>query len=193
MQTRLYVFIIEKWVILLNEDMSEMIKNFSQMLNNQQMPDNIKNILMNMSNNSSNNCNSNNNINQNVKNNYSNKKNSDNNNNNYNNNNNNNNNNSNNNFYNSSNNDNSNNDSNNNRSNNIFGDIDMNTIFKIQKVMNSINNDKENDYRTNLLKSLKPYLKESRKNKIDQYIQLMKMEKIFEIMNPLDGGDKKNV
>ena len=58
--------------------------------------------------------------------------------------------------------------------------------------MNSMNNDKQNDSRTNLLKSLKPYLKESRKDKVDQYIQLMKMGKVFEIMNPL-GGDKKNV
>lgn len=75
--------------------------------------------------------------------------------------------------------------------NNIFGNIDINTIFKMQQIMSSLN-DKENDSRTNLLMSLKPYLKESRKNKVDQYIQLMKMEKVFEIMNPL-GGEKKNV
>jgi hypothetical protein len=75
--------------------------------------------------------------------------------------------------------------------NDMFGNIDMNTIFKIQQIMSSIN-DKQNDSRTNLLLSLKPYLKESRKSKVDQYIQLMKMEKIFEIMNPL-GGDSKNV
>ena len=75
--------------------------------------------------------------------------------------------------------------------NNIFGNIDINTIFKMQQIMSSLNN-KENDSRTNLLMSLKPYLKESRKNKVDQYIQLMKMEKVFEIMIPL-GGEKKNV
>lgn len=78
-----------------------------------------------------------------------------------------------------------------NSSNNIFGNLDMNTILKLQQIMNSMN-DKQNDSRTNLLMSLKPYLKESRKNKVDQYIQLMKMEKIFEIMNPL-GGDSKHV
>ena len=33
--------------------------------------------------------------------------------------------------------------------------------------------------------SLKPYLKESRRNKVDQYVQLLKMEKIFEVINPL--------
>ena len=75
--------------------------------------------------------------------------------------------------------------------NNPFGNIDINTIMKMQQIMSSMN-DKQNDSRTNLLLSLKPYLKESRKNKVDQYIQLMKMEKIFEIMNPL-GGDSKHV
>ena len=39
---------------------------------------------------------------------------------------------------------------------------------------------------------LKPFLIPSKQNKIDQYIQLMKMGKVFEIINPL-GGDKKNV
>ena len=57
--------------------------------------------------------------------------------------------------------------------------------------MSSLNNNQD-DSRANLLRSLKPYLKDSRKNKVDQYIQLMKMGKIFEIMNPL-GGDNKNV
>lgn len=77
------------------------------------------------------------------------------------------------------------------RTNNIFENFDMNTFFKMQQIMNSMNS-KQDDSRTNLLKSLKPYLKESRKNKVDQYIQLMKMGKIIEIMNPL-GGDNKHV
>ncbi len=75
--------------------------------------------------------------------------------------------------------------------NNPFGNIDMETILKMQQIMNSLN-DNQNDSRTNLLMSLKPYLKDRRKKKVDQYIQLMKMGKIFEIMNPL-GGDNKNV
>lgn len=138
--------------------MSEMIKNFSKMLNNQEMPDNIKNILnsMNNSNNTNNNTTTSNiNSTNTSQNNTPNQK-------------------------------------QNNNSNNPFGDFDMNTILKMQKIMNSMNNDKQNDYRTNLLMSLKPYLKESRKNKVDQYVQLMKMGKIFEIMNPL-GGDNKHV
>ena len=163
--------------------MSELMKNFSQMMNNQQMPENIKNILGSMSMNNNGNGNLNNTSNKNSTNN----KNS-----------------NNNNLGNSSDknisdncdsfkqNNANNNNFNNNSTNNIFEDIDFNTILKFQKVMNSINNDKQNDSRANLLMSLKPYLKESRKSKVDQYIQLMKMGKVFEIINPL-GGDKNNV
>lgn len=148
--------------------MSEMLKNFSQMLNNQEMPDNIKNILGSMMNNNSNNS-SNNSSDTSVTNNNNHSKNL--------------------------NNDNLNTNTRTNNSsdtNNIFGDFDMNTILKMQKIMTSVNNDKQNDARANLLMSLKPYLKDSRKSKVDQYVQLMKMGKIFEIMNPL-GGDNKHV
>ncbi len=79
----------------------------------------------------------------------------------------------------------------NSNTNNAFENFDINTFMKMQQIMSSMNNNQD-DSRTNLLKSLKPYLKESRKNKVDQYIQLMKMGKIFEIMNPL-GGDSKHV
>lgn len=135
--------------------MSDMLNNFTKIINNQEMPDNIKNILNSMNNNTnnSNNTSNNNNINSN---------------------------------------NNSQNSNQNSSSNNPFGDFDMNTILKMQKIMSSMNNDKQADYRTNLLMSLKPYLKESRKGKVDQYVQLMKMGKIFEIMNPL-GGDNKHV
>ena len=136
----------------MNEDMSEMFKNFSQMMNGEQeMPENIKNILNSMSNVNTNNTENNNDTQTSE-------------------------------------------DTRTNSGNfNGFGNIDMNTIIKMQQIMNSIN-DKQNDSRTNLLLSLKPYLKESRKSKVDQYIQLMKMEKIFEVMNPLGnmGGGNKN-
>lgn len=132
--------------------MSDMLNNFTKIINNQEIPDNIKNILNSMNNNT-NNTSNNSNINSN---------------------------------------NNSQNSNQNSSSNNPFGDFDMNTILKMQKIMSSMNNDKQADYRTNLLMSLKPYLKESRKGKVDQYVQLMKMGKIFEIMNPL-GGDNKHV
>ena len=68
--------------------------------------------------------------------------------------------------------------------------IDINTMLKIKSIIDAMNNQKD-DPRANLLKSLKPYLKESRKEKVDQYIKIFSMEKVFEQFNPL-GGDKKN-
>ena len=145
------------------------------MLNNQEMPDNIKNILSSMNNNSSvekdsssKTDSSKNHQSQNFNNKF-NSANSD-----------------------SSQENQTSSNSTSSASNNIFGDFDINTMLKIQKIMSSMNNDKKDDSRTTLLMSLKPYLKDSRKSKVDQYVQLMKMGKIFEIMNPL-GGDKKDV
>lgn len=65
---------------------------------------------------------------------------------------------------------------------NPFSNIDMNTIFKIKQVMERMN-EKKNDPRSNLLLSLKPYLKPSRKQKVDQYIQLLNMGSIMENFN----------
>lgn len=69
-------------------------------------------------------------------------------------------------------------------------EFDMETIIKIKKVMDSIK-ESSNDPRANLLRSLKPYLKDSRKEKIDQYIQLFGMSKAFEMFGSSLGGDKK--
>lgn len=63
--------------------------------------------------------------------------------------------------------------------------IDFETIMKMKKVMEAMNSNK-NDPRANLLLSLKPYLKESRKEKIDQYIKLFGMSKAVEMF----GGEK---
>lgn len=71
---------------------------------------------------------------------------------------------------------------------NPFGNIDMNTIFKLKQIMEKMNNSK-NDPRSNLLLSLKPYLKPSRKQKVDQYIQLFSMGSIMENFNFM-GGEK---
>ena len=48
----------------------------------------------------------------------------------------------------------------------------------------------KDDPRANLLQSLKPYLKDSRKSKVDQYIQLMNMSKVMDVF-PFMGGDHK--
>ena len=68
--------------------------------------------------------------------------------------------------------------------------IDLNTMLKMKSIVDSMNR-QQNDPRANLLRSLKPYLKPSRKEKVDQYIKLFSMGKVFEVLNPL-GGEKKN-
>lgn len=84
----------------------------------------------------------------------------------------------------------SNTNTNNSNENNSNPEIDINTILKMKQIMDSMNNSKD-DPRANLLLSLKPYLKESRKQKVDQYIKLFGLGKAFETFNSL-GGEKKN-
>jgi len=50
-------------------------------------------------------------------------------------------------------------------------------------------NQSKDDPRSHLLLSLKPYLKPSRKQKVDQYIQLFNMSSMIENLNPM-GGEK---
>lgn len=72
-------------------------------------------------------------------------------------------------------------------SNDDFPDIDINTILKLKKVMDGMKNTKD-DPRANLLISLKPYLRESKKAKVDQYVKLFGMSKIIELINPTSDG-----
>lgn len=67
-----------------------------------------------------------------------------------------------------------------NNSNNF--NIDMDMLLKMKTVMDKMNNTKD-DPRANLLLSLKPYLKESRKEKVEQYVKLFSVGKIMEIFN----------
>ncbi len=73
---------------------------------------------------------------------------------------------------------------------NPFGNIDMGTIMKMKNIMDKLNR-KKNDPRSNLLLSLKPYLKPSRKEKVDQYVQLFAMTDVLESLNMPGGDDKK--
>ncbi len=66
-----------------------------------------------------------------------------------------------------------------------LNNIDMDTIIKISSALNQMNN--KNDPRANLLYSLKPYLRDQKKNKIDQYANLLNITKIANIIN----NDKK--
>lgn len=68
--------------------------------------------------------------------------------------------------------------------------IDIETIMKMKTIMDKMKGS-GNDPRANLLLSLKPYLKESRKEKIDQYIKLFGMSKVIEVFNSTGGEAKK--
>lgn len=127
-------------------DMNNLLNQFNNMVKNNEIPDNLKDIINSFSN-SNNNKNSNN-----------------------------------------SNNSSSNTDSE--TSNSTDFDIDINTIMKFKQIMEAMNSNKS-DPRSNLLLSLKPYLKDSRKQKVDQYIKIFNIEKAFETFNSL-GGDNKN-
>lgn len=137
-------------------DMSEMLKNFSTMMNGKEIPDNIKemmnSLVNNNSNNNSNNANNSNNSSDST--------------------------------YNSG----SGNSGNSNSSFDGSG-IDIETMMKLQKVMSAMNSS-SNSSGANLLRSLKPFLKPSRQSKVDEYIQLLNIEKVIGLMNP-SGGDKK--
>lgn len=120
-----------------NEDMSDLFNKFSNMVNEGNIPDEMKNILSSLSSNgSSGNSNSN--------------------------------------------------DSSSTSSNSSNPSIDFETLMKMKSIMEKMNNN--NDPRANLLLSLKPYLNESRKEKIDQYIKLFGMSKVLEMFNNSGGG-----
>lgn len=71
-----------------------------------------------------------------------------------------------------------------------FSNIDMNTILKMKSVMEKMNN--KNDPRSNLLHSLKPYLREGRKEKLDQYANLLNVAKIAELLKNDNKENKDN-
>lgn len=124
------------------DNVSELLKKFSQMMENGNIPDNVKNFFNNSQQNTDNSS------------------------------------------YNNTSEDS--NENTNPDSNNSFN-IDFETLMKIQQIMNQMKNEK-NDPRTNLLLSLKPYLKDNRKQKIEQYINIFKMTKIIDLLNK-NGGD----
>lgn len=134
----------------MSDDISEMMKKMSEMLKNNEIPDNVKSIISNLSSKSSEANTSSENGNSFNKNSTSENSNSD------------------------------------------FPDIDLNTMLKMKSIIDSMNK-QQNDPRANLLRSLKPYLKPSRKEKVEQYIKLFSMGKVFETLNPLGGENKNDV
>ena len=66
--------------------------------------------------------------------------------------------------------------------------IDFETIMKLKSVMDTLN--KKDDPRSNLLYSLKPYLRKTRQEKLDQYVNLLKITQVTDLFN-FKKGDKK--
>lgn len=120
------------------EDMSDLIKKFSEMAQNNEIPDNVKDMLKNFSNNTNDVSSTQN--------------------------------------------------SNDKNQSFDFSNIDIDTILKFKSIMEKMNN--KNDPRTHLLLALKPYLKDSRKEKLDQYMQLLTLGQLFETFKPF-GGEQK--
>lgn len=127
-----------------NEDMSEIFSKFSSMINEGNIPDEMKGILSSIS--SGNGSESGNNSSNNSRNDGS------------------------------------------SSDNSSSPSIDFETIMKMKSIMEKMNT--KDDPRANLLLSLKPYLKDSRKEKVDQYIKLFGMSKVLEVFNN-SGGEAK--
>lgn len=83
--------------------------------------------------------------------------------------------------------------SNNNPKNSFdLNNIDVNTIMKMSSVLGKINNN-TNDPRANLLNSLKPYLRDSKKGQLENYMNLLNVAKVAEIMKENNKENKNNV
>lgn len=83
-------------------------------------------------------------------------------------------------------------DSSSNSSNNNFdfSKIDMNTMMKMKSIMEKMNHN--SDPRSNLLQSLKPYLRDEKKSKLDQYANLLNMANLMELFNPNNGKENSS-
>lgn len=92
---------------------------------------------------------------------------------------------------NSNNNQQSNSNSNASQSNNgfDFNNIDIDTMMKMKSVIEKMNS--SSDPRSNLLQSLKPYLREEKRGKLDQYSKILNMTSIMELLNQ-NNDNKEN-
>ena len=75
--------------------------------------------------------------------------------------------------------------SNDSRNDSSTNNIDFDTILKIKSIIETLN--QSDDPRSNLLYSLKPYLRENRQKKIDQYVNLLKITKITDLFKNEKG------
>lgn len=71
-----------------------------------------------------------------------------------------------------------------------FSNIDMNMVMKMKSAMEKMNH--ASDPRSNLLQSLKPYLREEKKSKLDQYSNLLNMTTLIELFNLNNGKENSS-
>lgn len=71
-----------------------------------------------------------------------------------------------------------------------FSKIDMNTMMKMKSIMEKMNH--SSDPRSNLLQSLKPYLRDEKKSKLDQYANLLNMANLIELFNQNNGKENSS-
>ena len=64
--------------------------------------------------------------------------------------------------------------------------IDFETILKIKSIMETLN--KKDDTRSKLLYSLKPYLRETKQKKLDQYVNLLKITEVSNLFKNEKGA-----
>ena len=81
-------------------------------------------------------------------------------------------------------------DSNNGNNNSNNFNFDINTMMKMKSIMDKMNSSR-NDPRSNLLQSLKPYLNDNRKERLDQYMQFLNISKVLEAFNSEGGVNSK--
>ena len=62
-----------------------------------------------------------------------------------------------------------------------LNNIDFETIMKMKSIMETFNSTDNQD--SKLLYSLKPYLRKSRQDKLDQYINLLKISQVSKFLN----------
>lgn len=71
-------------------------------------------------------------------------------------------------------------------SNQSSNNIDFETILKIKSIMETLN--KKDDPRSKLLYSLKPYLRETKQKKLDQYVNLLKITEVSNLFKNEKGA-----
>ena len=76
----------------------------------------------------------------------------------------------------------------NNSGSSSLGNIDFETITRMKTVMDTFNSKNSPD--SNLLYSLKPYLRRSRQEKLDQYINILKISQISKMLRNEEGEKK---